>query len=49
MVYDPLYQAYLRYVDTSDYDQAGILHADIEQINGTAIALRERYYLFAKT
>lgn len=31
-VYDPLYQAYLRYVDTSDYDQAGILHADVDRL-----------------
>ena len=32
--YDPLYQAYLRYVDTSEYDQAGILHADTDRLTG---------------
>jgi hypothetical protein len=32
--YDPLYQAYLRSVDTSDYNQAGVLHADIDRLTG---------------
>ena len=47
-VYDPLYQAYLRYVDTSDYDQAGILHADIDRLTGRQLHFENIIILFAK-
>jgi len=47
-VYDPLYQAYLRYVDTSDYDQAGILHADIDRLTGRQLHFENVIILFAK-
>ncbi len=45
--YDPLYQAYLRYVDTSEYDQAGILHADIDRLTGRQLHFENVIVLFA--
>ena len=47
-VYDPLYQAYLRYVDTSEYDQAGILHADTDRLTGRQLHFENVIILFAK-
>ncbi len=35
--YDPLYQAYLRYVDTADPKLRGILHADVDRLTGRQI------------
>ena len=32
--YDPLYQAYLRYVDTADKNAPGVLHADVDRLTG---------------
>ena len=46
-VYDPLYQAYLRYVDTSEYDQAGILHPDTDRLNGRQLYFENVIVLFA--
>ncbi len=46
--YDPLYQAYLRYVDTSEYDQAGILHADTDRLTGRQLHFENVIILFAK-
>ena len=47
-VYDPLYQAYLRYVDTSEYDQAGILHPDTDRLTGRQLHFENVIILFAK-
>ena len=47
-VYDPLYQAYLRYVDTSEYDQAGILHADTDRLTGRQLHFENVIILFTK-
>ena len=47
-LYDPLYQAYLHYVDTSDYDQAGILHADVDRLTGRQLHFENVIILFAK-
>ena len=32
--YDPISQSYLRYVDTSEYDEAGVLHPDTDRLTG---------------
>jgi hypothetical protein len=45
--YDPLYQAYSRYVDTSEYDQAGILHADVDRLTGRQLHFENVIVLFA--
>ena len=46
--YDPLYQAYLRSVDTSDYNQAGILHADVDRLTGRQLHFENIIILSAK-
>jgi hypothetical protein len=46
--YDPLYQAYLHYVDTSVYDQAGVLHADVDRLTGRQLHFENVIVLFAK-
>jgi hypothetical protein len=46
--YDPLYQSYLRYVDTSEYDQAGILHADTDRLTDRQLHFENVIVLFAK-
>lgn len=35
--YDPLYRAYLRYVDNADKNSPGILHADVDRLTGRQI------------
>jgi hypothetical protein len=47
-LYDPLYQAYLRYVDTSEYDQAGILHGDTDRLTRRQLHFENVIVLFAK-
>ena len=37
--YDPLYQAYLRYVDTANVNAEGVLHADVDRTHRTSAAL----------
>jgi SdrD B-like domain/Protein of unknown function (DUF3048) C-terminal domain len=32
--YDPLYQAYLRYVDSADKNAPGVLHPDVDRLTG---------------
>lgn len=32
--YDPLYQAYLRHVDSADRNAPGVLHADVDRLTG---------------
>ncbi len=46
--YDPLYQAYLHYVDTSEFDQAGILHADVDRLTGRQLYFENVIVLFAR-
>jgi hypothetical protein len=46
--YDPLYRAYLRYVDTSEYEQAGVLHADTDRLTGRQIHVENLIVLFAR-
>ncbi len=38
--YDPLSQSYLRYVDTSEFDQAGILHPDTDRLTGRQLSVQ---------
>ena len=47
-IYDPLYQAYLRYVDTSEYDQAGILHPDTDRLTGRQLHFENLIVMFAE-
>jgi hypothetical protein len=46
--YDPLSQAYLRYVDTSEYDQAGILHPDTDRLTGRQLHVENVIVLYAQ-
>jgi len=45
--YDPISQAYLRYVDTSEYDQAGILHPDTDRLTGRQLHVENLILLYA--
>ncbi len=47
-VYDPLYRAYLRYVDTSKYELAGILHPEIDRLTGRQLHFENVIVLFAE-
>ncbi len=47
-VYDPLSQAYLRYVDTSEYDQAGVLHPDTDRLTGRQLSVQNVIILYAR-
>ncbi len=46
--YDAASQSYLRYVDTSEYDQAGILHPEIDRLTGRQLHFENLIVLFAK-
>ncbi len=46
--YDAASQSYLRYVDTSEYDQAGILHPEIDRLTGRQLYFENLIVLFAK-
>jgi hypothetical protein len=46
--YDPLYQGYMRYVDTSDYAQAGVLHADTDRLTGRQLHVENIIVLYAQ-
>jgi hypothetical protein len=46
--YDPLYQAYLRYVDTSEYEQAGVLYPDHDRLTGRQLHFENLVVLLAK-
>jgi hypothetical protein len=46
--YDAASQSYLRYVDTSEYDQAGILHPEIDRLTGRQLHYENVIVLFAK-
>ncbi len=47
-VYDPLYQAYLRYVDTSEYDLAGVLHPDKDRLTLRQLHFENVIVLYAE-
>ena len=47
-VYDPLYRGYLRYVDTSEYDQAGVLHPDVDRLTGRQLHVENLIVLYAR-
>ncbi len=47
--YDPLYQAYLRYVDNADKNAPGILHADVDRLTGRQIHVENLIVLMADT
>ncbi len=47
-MYDPLYQSYLRNVDTSEIDKAGILHPDTDRLTGRQLHFENVIVLFAK-
>jgi hypothetical protein len=46
--YDPLYQAYLRFVDTSSYDEAGILRPDVDRLTGHQVHVENVIVVFAR-
>ena len=46
--YDPLYQGYIRYVDSSEYDQAGVLHPDTDRLTGRQIHVENIIVLYAQ-
>jgi hypothetical protein len=47
--YDPLYGAWLRFVDDADPDTAGQLHADTDRLTGRQLAFENFIILFAET
>jgi len=46
--YDAASQSYLRYVDTSEYEQAGILHPEVDRLTGRQLHLENLIVLYAK-
>ena len=46
--YDPLSQSYLRYVDTSEYDAAGVLHSDTDRLTGRQLHFENLMVLYAR-
>jgi hypothetical protein len=46
--YDPLYQAWLRYVDTSEEELAGILHPEVDRLTGRQLYFENFILLFAE-
>jgi len=47
-IYDPLYQAYMRYVDTSEVETAGILSPDKDRLTGRPLHSENVIILFAQ-
>ena len=47
-MYDPLYQSYLRYTDTTEMADAGILHPDTDRLTGRQLHFENVIVLFAK-
>jgi hypothetical protein len=47
--YDPLYQAYLRSVDTADKNNPGILHADTDRLTGRRLHFENVIVVMADT
>lgn len=46
--YDPLSQSYLRYVDTSEAELAGILHPETDRLTGRQLSVQNVIVVFAK-
>jgi hypothetical protein len=46
--YDAASQSYLRYVDTSELEQAGILHPETDRLTGRQLAVQNIIVMFAK-
>ncbi len=46
--YDPLSRSYLRYVDTSEFDQAGVLHPDSDRLTGRQLSVQNVIVLYAQ-
>jgi hypothetical protein len=46
--YDPISQSYLRYVDTSEMEQAGILHPETDRLTGRQLSVQNIIVMFAK-
>lgn len=47
--YDPLYQSYLRSVDTSEKDKAGILHLEVDRLTGRRLHFENVIVVMADT
>ena len=47
--YDPLYQAYLRYVDMADKNNPGVLHADTDRLSGRQLHFENVIVVMADT
>jgi hypothetical protein len=47
--YDPLYQAYLRYVDTADKNAPGVLHAEVDRLTGRQLHFENVVIVMADT
>jgi hypothetical protein len=47
--YDPLYQAWLRSTDTSDPNSAGVLHLDVDRLNGRQLHFENVIVVMADT
>jgi hypothetical protein len=47
--YDPLYQAYLRYVDSADPNARGVLHADVDRLTGRQLHFENVIVVMADT
>jgi hypothetical protein len=47
--YDPLYQAYLRFVDTADKNKPGILHAEVDRLTGRQLHFENVIVVMADT
>jgi len=46
--YDSASQSYLRYVDTSEYEQPGILHPEVDRLTGRQLHFENLIVLYAK-
>ena len=48
-MYDPLYQSWLRSTDTSDPNSAGVLHLDVDRLNGRQLHFENVIVVMADT
>jgi len=48
-IYDPLYQAYLRFVDDADINARGVLHPDVDRLTGRQLHLENVIVVMADT
>lgn len=46
--YDSISQSYLRYVDTSEFDQAGVLHPEIDRLTGRQLSVQNVVMIYAE-